>query len=205
MAVKVFQRLDGQIGIHRARAVSEQQSEMHHLARLAGFDNQRHLVTCLLANQMIVDGRKRQQTGNGCMVFVHAAIGKNQQRVAGLYRQRSRAAQRLDCLLELLFTALNPKEHGQSRGQKVAPAHSTQFLQPPIGDDGMAELKRVAVLGRLVQDVSFRADIGIERHHQAFADRIDRRIGDLRESLFEVAEEQLWLIRKARQRRVDPH
>ena len=36
-----------------------------------------------------------------------------------------------------------------------------------------------------------------ERHHDLLADRIDRRVGDLREVLLEVAEEQLRLARRA--------
>ena len=69
----------------------------------------------------------------------------------------------------------------------------------------MPELERVAIPRRLVEDVSLRADIRIERHHQTFADRIDRWIRDLRKSLLEVTEQQLRLIGEARQGRVDAH
>ena len=50
----------------------------------------------------------------------------------------------------------------------------------------MAQLQRVAVLGRLFEDVSFGADVAVQRHHQAFANGIDRRVGDLREGLLEI-------------------
>ena len=69
----------------------------------------------------------------------------------------------------------------------------------------MAQLQRVAVLRRLVEDVSFASDVGVERHHQAFANRIDRGIGDLREGLLEIIEQQLRLVGQASQRRVDAH
>ena len=42
-------------------------------------------------------------------------------------------------------------------------------------------------------------------HHEFFADRIDRRIGHLREELFEVGVKQPWLQRKNSQRRVITH
>ena len=93
-AMQVFQRFDRQIGIHGARAVAQQQREVHHLARLARFDDQRHLIARLLADQMVVHGRKRQQAGNRRVLFVHAAVGENQQRVAGLDRQRGAPAER---------------------------------------------------------------------------------------------------------------
>ncbi len=117
----------------------------------------------------------------------------------------ARTAEVLDGFFELLFAALHAEDHGQGGGQKIAPAYAAQFLEAPVGDDGMAQLERVAILGRLVEDISFRADIGIQRHHQAFADRVDGRIGDLREGLLEIAEQQLRLIGKARQGRIDAH
>ena len=78
IAVKIFQRFNGQIRIHCACAIAEQQRKVHHLVRLARFDNQRHLIARLLPNQMIVDGGERQQTGYRRMVFVHATIRQDQ-------------------------------------------------------------------------------------------------------------------------------
>ena len=46
---------------------------------------------------------------------------------------------------------------------------------------------------------------GIERHHVALADRIDRRIGDLGELLTEVAVERARRIVQDRERRVIAH
>ena len=69
----------------------------------------------------------------------------------------------------------------------------------------MALLERVAKLRRLFQDVPFAPDVVVERHHQVFANGVDRGVGDLREHLLEVVEEQLRLVGKAGQRRVDSH
>ena len=60
---------------------------MHDLARLARFDDQRDLGARLLAHQMIVHRCQRQQAGNRRVILVKAAVGKNQQRVAGLNGQ----------------------------------------------------------------------------------------------------------------------
>ena len=134
-AMQVLERFDGQIRIHGAGAVAQQQGEVHHLARLARFHDQRHLIARLLANQMIVNGGKRQQAGYRRMLVVHAAVGENQQRVAGLDGQRGRRQSVLDGFFELLFAALHAEDHGQGGGQKIAPAHAAQFLQAPVGDD----------------------------------------------------------------------
>ena len=69
----------------------------------------------------------------------------------------------------------------------------------------MTELQCVAVLRRLIEDVSFASDVTVQRHYQSLADRIDRRIGDLREGLLEIAEQELRLVRQTGQRCVDAH
>ena len=43
----------------------------------------------------------------------------------------------------------------------------------------------------LRKDVALVADIRRQAHDQLFADRIDRRVGHLREALLEVVEQQL--------------
>ena len=48
-----------------------------------------------------------------------------------------------------------------------------------------------AVFGGLVKEVALEADIGLERHDDFFTNWVDGRVGDLREQLLEVIEEQL--------------
>ncbi len=56
-----------------------------------------------------------------------------------------------------------------------------------------------------VEQVRPRADDRDQAHHEFFADRIDRRIGDLREVLLEVGEQRLRLVRQRRDRRIVAH
>ncbi len=58
---------------------------------------------------------------------------------------------------------------------------------------------------RLLEQVLLRADGGLGRGHHLFANRIDRRIGDLREKLLEIIEQRLRPVREHRQRRVGAH
>jgi hypothetical protein len=46
----------------------------------------------------------------------------------------------------------------------------------------------------MAEQVGPRPDHRHQRHHQLFADRVDRRVGDLREVLLEVVVEQLGLV-----------
>ena len=56
-----------------------------------------------------------------------------------------------------------------------------------------------------VEQVRPRPDDRDQAHDQLLADRIDRRIGDLREILLEVGEQRLRLVRQRRDRRVVAH
>ena len=56
-----------------------------------------------------------------------------------------------------------------------------------------------------VQQVAFRADETLDRHHDFFADRIDRRVGDLSKQLLEVIVQQTGLVAQASQCHVVAH
>ena len=178
---------------------------MHHLARLAGFDDQSHLRASLVAHQMVVHGGQRQQAGDRGVIFVDAAVGENQHRVAGCDRQAGPLAKPVQRPLQSLLAIRHPEQHWQRGGQKIAPGYTPQLLQIAIGQDGVQQLHGVAVLGRLIEDVALGADVAGERHDELFADRIDGRVGHLREKLLEVVEQRLGLVGEACQRRVGSH
>ena len=153
----------------------------------------------------IVHRRQRQQAWNGSVVFVHAAIRKNQQRVPSLYRQRSTLAQLVQSALQARFAVADAEQRGQSGRQQITIRNPAQFFQFAIGEQRMRQLQHVAVLGRLFENVALAADVADQRHHHLFANGIDGRIRHLREELLEVVEQRLRLVREARQRRVGAH
>lgn len=59
--------------------------------------------------------------------------------------------------------------------------------------------------GVMAEQVRARADHRDEAHDQFLADRVDRRVGDLREVLLEVVVKQAGLVRQHRDRRVGAH
>ena len=61
------------------------------------------------------------------------------------------------------------------------------------------------MLGRLFEDVAAIADVRHERHDELFADRVDRRVRDLREELVEEVEERPARVRAAGERGVVAH
>ena len=79
-------------------------------------------------------------------------------------------------------------------------------LQVLIGQNRLRGLQAPVVAGLVdPQEVRPRPDHADQRHHQLFADRVDRRIGDLREVLLEIGREMLGTARKHRRRIIRTH
>ena len=195
----------GQVRIDGAGAVADQQGKVHHLARLAALDDQRHLGAGLVAHQAIMHGGHGQQAGNRRIGRIDAAVGENQQRVAGVDGVRGAGAQIVQRVLQARLAIGGAEERRQRGGQQIARRDAAQLFQIAIGQDRMRQLERVAVLRRLVQNVALRADVADQRHHQLFANGIDGRIGDLREELLEVVEQRLRTVGEAGQRHIGAH
>ena len=80
------------------------------------------------------------------------------------------------------------------------------FSRSSSVEDRLAHLQPLGVREPFeVEQVRPRPDDRDEAHHQLFADRIDRRVGDLGEVLLEVGEQELRLVRQRRDRRVVAH
>ena len=67
------------------------------------------------------------------------------------------------------------------------------------------QFQATAVLGRFVEHVALAPDEAHQRHDQLFAQRVDRRVGDLCKQLLEVGEQHLRPIRQNGKRRVVAH
>ncbi len=206
--VAPLQIVDGfnrEIRIDGAGTVADQQGKVHHLARLAAFNDDGDLRAGLFLDEAIVHGGHRQQAWDRRIGRVNAAIRENQQRVAGVHGERGAVAQIVERVAQALFAVLGAEQRGQRGGQQVARGDAAQLFQIPVRQDRLHHLERVAVLRRLGQNVALGADVADQRHHHLFTDRVDRRIGDLREQLLEVVEERLRTIRQAGQRHVGAH
>ena len=78
------------------------------------------------------------------------------------------------------------EEERQCRRREVR--NVAKALEFVVGKEGPRHLDEPCVLRRFREDVSLVADVRHYRHYELFADRIDRRIRDLREELVEVVE-----------------
>ncbi len=70
----LVERFHRQVGVDGGGAETDQQSEVMDFARLAGFDDDRGLGAGLIANQVVVQARSRQQRGNRRDAGLDAAV-----------------------------------------------------------------------------------------------------------------------------------
>ncbi len=204
-ALEVVQRLDGEIRIDGAGAVSDEQCEVHDFARLAALDDERDLGARLLLDEPVVHGSHGEQTGDRSVGGVDSAVGDDEQRVSGCDGVCGACTQLIERIAKAGFAIFRAEECRQRGRKQIAGRDAAQLFQISIGQDGMRQLEGVAVLGGLVEDVALGADVADERHDELFANGIDGRVGDLREELLEVVEERLRTVREAGQRRVGAH
>ena len=200
-----MQGFNGQVRVDGAGAVTNEQGKVHHLAGLAALNNERDLGAGLLAHQAIVHGSHGQQAGDGRVSGVDAAVGDDEQRVAGVHGVGRTRAEVVEGMPQSYLAVCRAEECGQCGGQQVAGRDAAQLLQIAVGEDGMGQLERVAVLRRFVKDVALGADVADERHDQFFADGIDGWVGHLGEELLEVVKERLRTIGETGQRDVGAH
>ncbi len=83
--------------------------------------------------------------------------------------------------------------------------HVLERGQLLVRQDRVRNAQPVGVLFGRFQQISLRPDVALQRHDHFFANRIDRRIGDLREELLEIVVEHPRLVGEAGQGRVVAH
>ena len=203
---QVVQRFERQVRIDRAGAVAKQQRHVVHFARVAAFDQQAALGARAFAHQVVMHAGSGQQAGNGRVLRIHTTVRKNQDAVArchggaGLAAQlRHRAFQTRTIFIWVVQQRQRRRSEARARRQ-VAQLGNLIVVQ-----HGEVDLDLAAVLGHGLEQVAFRADAGAHRRDQLFADRIERRIGDLGEQLLEVVVQQARLVREHGERGVGAH
>ena len=129
------QRFHRQIRVDGCRAVANQQGQVMHLARFAGFDHQCHPRARLIANQIVVQSGGGQQRRDRCRAGTNAPVRKDEDVDAFVNGLRRRLEQILECLLQRRLPAADVKENRKGPG--------TEFLYTTFSD--VADLGQLAV------------------------------------------------------------
>ncbi len=182
---------------------------MMHLARLAGLHHQADRRAQALPYEVMMRRRAGEQRGDRDVVGAGAAIGQHDDVDAFAHGAFGARAQRIERVLQAGRAGLGrPGGVERARLEMVVAdlGDRADLLQIRVGEDRLAHLQ--ALVGRSALDreqVRPRPDDGHQAHHQLFANRIDRRVGHLREILLEIGEQQLRLARQRRDRRIVAH
>ena len=199
-------RFERDVRIDRADAVADQQREVMHLARLAGFEHEADARAQAFADQIVMQARDREQRRDRRELAIHAAIAQDED-VHFLFldhapRHQPDLFHRLDQALLAARHAEQHRQHADAQARQIHAAHLREFL---VREDRPLHFEAAAV-GRLrIEQVAFGAEARLRGGDDLLADAIDRRIRDLREQLLEIVVEQPRLVRQHRERRVVAH
>src|SRR5690349_2359955 len=111
-----------------------------------------------------------------------------------------------ECFDSGLETSVRDVEQSRQRDRAQSwVGHLTQRRDIALRQYWLRDADLSCVLGADLENISLRAEVHRQRHHQLLAHRIDRRVGDLREHLPEIREQELGSIGQDRQRSIVAH
>ena len=185
----VFERFENEIRIDRAAAVANQEREMMHFARLAGFENETDARARALADHMMMEARCGEHRRDRGAILIDPAIGKDDYihaigdgAIGGGEEIVERAIQRTG----RVKPSVSLKENRQSDRFKAGALNMPEFLQFLISEDRVLQLDHAATLRRWFNQIAFGADHRVRGRDDFLADRVNRRVRDLREELLEI-------------------
>ena len=158
---------------------------------------------------MLVHRRQRQRGRDRDLLAVHPPVAEDQDVVAAADRVDRARAQRRQRRLDALETPGERIGDVELEALELRARVGLDVAQPRHVGEIEDRLRHLEPHRRIdgvdVEQVRLGTDEGHQRHHDRLADRIDRRVGDLREQLLEIVVERLALARQHRQRRVVAH
>ena len=180
-----------------------------HLARLARFHDEPDRGAQTLADQMMMHRGAGEQRRDRDLVDAGAAVRQDDDVDALAHGGLGARAERIERVLHAGGAMLGRPGGVEEARLEVTVADfgdRADFLEVGIGEDRLAHFQPLGARDAFeIEQVRPRSDDRNEAHHQLFADRIDRRIGDLREVLLEIGEQKFRLVRQRGNRRIVAH
>ena len=199
----------GQVRVDRGRAVADQQRDVVHLAGVAGLDDQPDPGAGALAHQVVVHRAGEQQRRDRRVVAVDAAAGQHDQPGAVGDGPRDLAVDLVEALAQPRAALGRVEDTAHDVGGEARVLAVLVDLHD-LGQVVVAEHRERhhdrAAAGRAgAEQVLLRAELALQGGDQLLPDRVQRRVGDLREQLGEVVVELPRARRDRGQRGVVAH
>ena len=163
----------------------------------------------LLADEVVVHRRGEQQRRDRRQLVVRVAVAEDDHLGAvgdGLAHLGAHVLERPPQAVAALGHAEQAVDgEGLEARHVVVVVDVEELGELVVGDDRVGEHHLPAAGRARAQQVALRADRAGHRGDQLLADRVERRVGDLREQLLEVVEQQARAIGEHGDRRVGAH
>ena len=177
-------RVEGEIGVHGRRPQPNQHRSIMRVETLGRAHIERTEITQAFARQRGMHGTGHQDHRQGDMGVVLTMVGQHQMRRAVTHGCHGMRNDPVQCRTQGMAIAGSAGNGHQAVEFLDRAAH---VLAPAIigaiGQDRAVEHQHRGTRLALGQDIAEIAETGLQPHHPAFAQRVDGRIGDLREIL----------------------
>mmetsp|Transcript_22560 Transcript_22560/g.63332 ORF Transcript_22560/g.63332 Transcript_22560/m.63332 type:complete len:392 (-) Transcript_22560:1377-2552(-) len=195
-------RLEAQVRAHGRRPVAHQHGHVVGAEALRGLRDERRVGADGLVDQVVVHRARGQQRRDERPSGVEGALGpvaEHHDLAAGPDGGLHVGAQLLQRRGEPAVGVL------QAEGLGLQPVVGLDGRQLTLDHDRGGELHLVEHLLPGVEQVAAPPEAHLEAHHEALAQRVDGRVGDLREPLLEVVVQHVGAVREHRQGDVVAH
>ncbi len=172
----------GQVGVDRGGADADQHREIVRVQAFAAAGDQVAEAAQALADQVAVDRTHGQDHRDRRPLGADRLVAQDQRLAAAAHGFLGLLA---DALERHAHAALGAGLEGAVDGAVVGAEMGPGRLHLAGGQDRALELEDPGLAGVLVIDVAEIAEAGLQAHHPPFAQRVDRRVGDLAELLAE--------------------
>ena len=184
----------------RVGAVAEQAGDRVRVAGVAGVDDERRRAWRIRSrDQAVVDRAGASSDGIGARSGPTFSSVTTRMPGAGLHGVDAVARQRLEAVAA---GPPGPRQIGNDASSSTGGERVVRRVEQRVDGVGVEEegreleqARRVAVLG---EQRPARTETGAQRHHQALAEVVDRRVGDLGEALLQVVEDRARRGRRPR-------
>ena len=204
-AARLPQRLERHVRIDRIRAVTDEQTVMMHFAGFAGFEHEADLRAQGVFHQIMMHRAGGHQCADRHAIGGHRAVAEDREAVAVLNRLRGFLANAIDRLAHA-GDAFGFRESDVDLFRApTAVIHALERVEFLVGQNRVRHPQPLRVPFRGLEQIFLRPNVTLERHDDLLANRIDRRIGHLREELAEVIVNHPRLVAETGERGVVAH
>ena len=188
---------------YRFGAVTDQRRHVMLLHDISRLDHDADFRAKTCAHEMLTDRAQRQQCRNRHTLGARLAIADDQQTRAFLCDRLSTPAECIECRFQRFGTGTRGPGGIERDGFEAG--EIAQLLHLFRQQHRMLHTQHACVRRLLFKRRSTLTKMHAQRHHHRFAQRVNRRIGDLREALTQEVIQWRHFVRQYRKWRVITH